>query len=590
MRALIDLKLRDVPLHCLGLLPLLALSLGSLGCGSSSTDGPQGDGDMVTDTIEDTPPIDDVDVEDTEGGDGDESDCERELRFEAVPVGAPAPFDVVIIADHSDSLSWSRDDLASGLAKFLDEVRGHDVRFFVLTPTQYGASSEAASLSLGGSNPVQWQDPATGLAYENAMTDYSQSCVDAAGASMACPTTFEETTPDYELVGNWTLSMPPPIATIRADTSLAALEEQRVAISAAILGLGSGGSSDEQPVCTLHRYLDQDPALLPENAVVLLLSDEDDSSNPRDCVLRQNVECSTRESTEMYLVVSPGLQEQRSFNCTPMDDQGNVVGEPVPQRWYTGINCTTGRACSADDLQTSQDACPANHIMSDCTIQCEEGNAASCLLEKSATVVDACNSPFVLDGTTFDNLLDYCQALYPNMERWDACQTLQSGPSRGCGHSTTPVSGAATMADMATEARVKAENVFGAGGFSIKLIGFDPRFSCEPQAGQSYLSNLKGLVEDESQVFPICEDYSGTLRQVRDFATGLVQSDYPLDLAEGESLEAVRVVSGDGVQRELTAMEYTYDATTGVLRIEKTALSATDQEVALDVGRACIIR
>lgn len=56
-------------------------------------------------------------------------------------LGEPAPFDLVIVADHSMSLAWSRDELSKGLQDLLANVEGRQVRVFLLTPTQYGASS-----------------------------------------------------------------------------------------------------------------------------------------------------------------------------------------------------------------------------------------------------------------------------------------------------------------------------------------------------------------------------------------------------------------------------------------------------------------
>src|SRR5512140_3142168 len=35
--------------------------------------------------------------------------CRRDVSLTAVTIGAPAPFDLIIVADHSQSLAWSRD-------------------------------------------------------------------------------------------------------------------------------------------------------------------------------------------------------------------------------------------------------------------------------------------------------------------------------------------------------------------------------------------------------------------------------------------------------------------------------------------------
>src|SRR5213083_2298 len=70
--------------------------------------------------------------------------CERNVSLAAVTLGEPQPFDLIIVADNSDSVAWSRNELSTGLHDLLTQVQGRAVRVFLLTPTQYGASSAAA--------------------------------------------------------------------------------------------------------------------------------------------------------------------------------------------------------------------------------------------------------------------------------------------------------------------------------------------------------------------------------------------------------------------------------------------------------------
>ena len=74
--------------------------------------------------------------------------CEREVSLQPVRLGEPQPFDLVIVADHSDSLAWSRDALASGLQDLLTNVRGRAARVFLLTPTAKNAQTMLARASL----------------------------------------------------------------------------------------------------------------------------------------------------------------------------------------------------------------------------------------------------------------------------------------------------------------------------------------------------------------------------------------------------------------------------------------------------------
>ncbi len=532
---------------------------------------------------------DDIRLDDVEGEEELVGDCERELRLEAVKVGGPAPFDVVIVADHSDSLSWSRDDLARGLSKLLQQVRGHEVRFYVFTPTQYGATSAAARLPIGDSETVQWRDPETGEAYENAMTRYVQSCADSQGSPIECPVTQDEVTQEYTLEGNWEFIMPGAIAAITPAMSEEEVDAQKDLVSSAILNLGLGGSSNEQPVCTLRRYLMQEPEILPEHAVFLVLSDEDDTSDPEDCVVRFTVDGGLSEARNYFLIDAPGLQARRRFDCVPVNDQGEPVGEPLQKLWNDG-ECTTDRECDEDELARSSEDCPASHRMENCRIECEEGRGASCLIEQSEAP-DACSSSFEYAGDTYENLRHYCSERYPEVTDWNECRAYESaGGSVSFGHRTHPLTEAADIPAMIREFRSEADEIFGVGGYAVKVIGFDPSFSCAPQTGQSYLQNLKGLVDSDEQIFPICEDYSGALRQVQDFATQLVENEYELALEDGETLEAVRVAASDGSVRELSEQEYVYNEQQGMLTVQPSALSASDSEIEINVRRNCVIR
>jgi hypothetical protein len=60
----------------------------------------------------------DVRSDDATPGQGDGA-CSRTVSLRGVTIARPVPFDVVIVADNSDSLSWSRDSLSAGLANLL---------------------------------------------------------------------------------------------------------------------------------------------------------------------------------------------------------------------------------------------------------------------------------------------------------------------------------------------------------------------------------------------------------------------------------------------------------------------------------------
>lgn len=578
----------------LPLLPLLAM----VGCSGNVADGAH-DGELLgddQDLIDDDQDQengkkdqdDDLVIDDEKDGEPDK-DCEKSLRLEAVSVSAPAPFDVVIVADHSESLSWSRDDLAAGLQNFLSEVRGYEVRFFVLTPTQYGASSEASLSPVNGQSPVSWQDPGTLEPYAGAMTSYEQSCFDAAGQPMTCPVFPEEITEDFSLSGTWSLEMPPAVAAISPEMDDAAALVESQAIADAILNLGLGGSSDEQPVCTLHRYLEQDPQSLPENVVFLLLTDEDDNSDPTRCLAAQHVDVTAHGQKEVFEILGSGHRAQRKFMCTPVGDQGQPVGEPVAKLWNLGA-CSASRACTAQEEQDSEDECPVNHVMSDCTISCTEQTYLACRVDASAEVSDACSSPFSLGGVSYMDLLDYCEATHPGVESWGGCTSYEKDSVAVQEVELSPLTDDQSVAGMAAHFRERATQVFGTEGFSIELIAFSPDFSCTPQTGQSHADSLLSLIDSEEHLFPICGDYAGALSEVTSFARELLQTRYTLALEEGEEPDAVRVFSNDGTARQLAPADFSYQPTSGTLEIDPDALLASDSGIEVDVQEACVVK
>jgi hypothetical protein len=561
--------------------------------GRSPNDVPTpNDGPTVDTPAEPARPMPAVERDDDilEAPDPDEpSGCKRELAISTVNVTAPEPFDVIIVADHSGSLSWSRDDLSAGLQDFLSRVRGYDVRFFVLTPTQHGASSEEANSPLTGRNTVAWQDPATLIAYTDEVTSYSETCTDAAGQDVPCPTYPEPITFDFTLRGEWAFDMPGPVATVTPDMDEVSIQRERQRITDAILELGFGGSSDEQPICTLNRYIAQPTDVLPEHAVFLILSDEDDTSDPSRCVLGQEIRVTVNGSKRIFEMPGSGPWGIRKFNCTPLDDQGNVAGPPVPTQWNLG-SCTRASECSASDLQAATDQCPVNHVMSDCIVTCEEINFVACRVDETEVMADACNSPITVDGQSYDNLLDYCTTQHPDATSWGSCINYEKDGVELQEIDLLPLLPGMTLSEMGSHFRRRADEAFGALGYSVELVAFAPEFECAPQAGQSYAERLAELVDSREHIFPICEEYSGALDKAEEFAGGLIPNDYPLTLKVGEQLSAVRVVALDGTVREVDPTDVSYDAATGALHFEAGVLRATDASLEVDVLGACVAR
>jgi hypothetical protein len=542
------------------------------------------------------------------GGDDGGGGCQRKVSLTVVDLGTAPPFDVVIVADNSDSLSWSHADLVSGLQNLLAYVHGRDVRFFLLTTTQYGASSKDAISRMTGQSLVTWSDSVTAAPYTGAVTQYSQTCTDGPGNPITCPA-YPDYNP-YNVHGTWAFTMPPPIAAITAAMTDAEIAVQQQAVSAAILGLGGGGASEEQPICTLNRYVTQDPASLPKNVVFIVLSDEDDTTLSSHCLaaydyiatpLSTVTSCTSNCSYYEFGAYATPVETKLAYTCVPVDDKGNAhpeLGVPHTLGGEYGGACGAGTSgnCSSNDLTRAGNDCGSGYIVQNCTFTCGPSAATEdCVLERSSATPDLCTQSFVQNGTTYKNLTDYCTQLAPQYA-WGACMmtgylAIDGGaPSYEQTEAKTPLLPSAYSAtDMITQFRSKANAAFGASSYEVETIQLDPAFSCPVNAGQSYGTNLRTLATSSADVFPLCGSYAPVLQHVQGFADKLLQTSYPLALSAHESVQGVGVVNKSGAVRALDGSkgDYVYDRPAAMLRIAAGVLTSNDASLQVSVAENC---
>lgn len=530
-------------------------------------------------------------------------DCERDVSLTAVTLGAPAPFDLVIVADHSQSLAWSRDELAEGLKGLLEDARGRDVRIFILTPTQYGASSAEAQMPLGGTSVVDWKDPATGQAYTNAMTTFVKSCTDPSGGPIACPASNEMTPHKEE--GTWRFDMPAPIATLRTDMNEAEFAAQQTAVADAILAIGGTGSPYEQPLCTLSRYVSQAPEKLPKNAVFLLISDEDDTSAPNKCLVGYHSEvtqtkseasatpCSASCDTYRYSADGASNNKTLTFNCAAFDDTGKeIAGTELENTAYQGTpSCAEVQAgaCTADEEKTVLNFCAGGSRVVSCVRGCLP-NASTCSVDLADPNVNPCTQAFSKNGIEYANLAAYCKAVgfgssFSNCRGGGLDITYVDTVSGS--YAPEPLTPAATAADLGRYFRARADATFGSSNYLVEGIIFDPAFSCALGAGQSYGTTLAGVVGDRKRLFPLCEPYAPALDGVLSFAQTLVQTSFSLALEADEQVTFVHVTDQFGAERALGPSEFTYDRTTRILAILPSSLNASDRTLRVEITSDC---
>ena len=348
------------------------------------------------------------------------ADCRRDVSLAGVTLSEPEPFDLVIVADNSKSLAWSRDQLAAGLRDLLTNVKGASVRVFLLTPTQYGADSAKARAPITGTPFVSWKDPATAQAYSPAVTTFEQSCTDPAGTPISCPD--PEGTVSYRAHGSWTFRSPEPIAVIRPDMTDAEFQGAQQGVADQILALGGTGSPSEQPLCTLARYVTQPPSALAKNAVFLVISDEDDVSLPSDCLRGYDAELTaTRQEIastpctsgcDMYSYSTKGTIHLagRDVTCAAFTDTGTMIAGTEHSSAFGGdalASCDgyVSRPCTDAERADAKPACDPGQSVVKCQYRCETTDDVWCIARVTDSKVNACSQSFTFDGQTYDNLL-----------------------------------------------------------------------------------------------------------------------------------------------------------------------------------------
>jgi hypothetical protein len=590
-------------------LALTALIVGVVGCAGSNTTRDEGDGAAGSGASS---------ASGAGGGgagtgaagkaNGGGPTCQKEVTFSNVVVERPEPFDVVIVADHSGSISWSRANLTEGLQNLLSYVHGQEVRFFLLTPTQYGASSEKA-VTAGNAPLVSWRDPVTREPYQNAITEYQLDCSDVNGAAIDCDLHEAYFGTGLTLKGRWHFQMPEPLARITPAMSDAEVAAEQSRIADSILALGAEGAQIEQPLCSLHRYIAQAASVLPKHAVFLLLSDEDDASTPDQCLLSYTYQetgepadspCDADCDFTRYSATFTKSVESNDYTCMPVDDDGTRHPEGAYQGGgVSGGNpeCVPGPAvpCGSEQQALAQEFCGEGYIAEDCMVSCGGGSGYTCFVDLPLPdiSVDACTQSFSLSGMSYASIADYCERTRMDSPFVD-CESKtydRGGGMRYHGMETIEkLVDVPTTAELAAAFTARADAAFGAGEYFVATILHDAAFDCELGGGQTYGTTLKTLASTPEDVFPLCGDYAPALQRIRNFAQRLVKTDYQLTLKEDEELGAITLIDRAGNERTLAPTDYRFDPATGMLTLHDGVLAPNDVSLQLRILRACSLR
>jgi hypothetical protein len=399
--------------------------------------------------------------------------------------------------------------------------------------------------------------------------------------------------------------MPEPIALIRPDMTNAEFRAEQDAVAEAILAIGGTGSPNEQPLCTLARYVSQDPNLLPENATFLLISDEDDVEKPIDCLVGWNgdvrvsrnesgtTQCSSGCDAYRFRMTGDSYSKGYPITCAAFDDLGNPIAGSEQMQYATqgGLASCAGITpgpCSEAEKQSLAWVCESGKRITSCTVECAMSSNATCSVDLTTPNVNPCTSSFSYQGQTWNNLAAYCATRGTG---WRDCGgggvNIQYTESFNGSSSKRSLMPGETTADVARYVRTKADALFEPDAYMVEALLFEPEFSCTLGMGQSYATNLSAFVGDRSKIFPLCEPYAPVLDGVLDFAQALIQTRFSLDLKDDEDVTEVIIIDRDGAERTLSTGDFSYDRDTKVLTISRNAIRATDENLRVEITSDC---
>ncbi len=303
--------------------------------------------------------------------------------------------------------------------------------------------------------------------------------------------------------------------------------------------------------------------------------------------------CTSNCDAYRYSATGRSTTKGFTFTCAAFDDLGNRI-PGTDQKGYASqgsyADCTgiVDGPCSTEEARVDASFCATGSSLTSCQRQCSTTDNTTCTVELHDATINPCTQAFTLNGTNYQNLAAYCANQGTN---WKGCSgggvNIQYSSTLTGGYSPKPLTDGSSTADIGQYFKTKANAAFKPDAYQLEAIVFEPEFSCPLKQGQSNATNIAQFVADRSHLFPICESYAPALAGVLSFAQGLIQTEFPLQLAADEHVTSVRVVAKDGSERALESGAYTYSSSTQTLSLSRSALSSQDSTLRVEVTSNC---
>ncbi len=454
---------------------------------------------------------------------------------------------VLFVVDDSFTMSQSQSYLASAVDSLLSPLGGHNVEFKIVSTSGVPSNEVDYAISTKYMNEARLEVPSSQLTGMNSYL-IEKSVVNNTNS----------TTRRHSNLKLYRYSTQAQIDAVKAH------------IKSAILAVGVNGSDTEEGLCATARQLFDSSAnrffKAGDKAVVVILTDENDSSAFSKCVTRYV----QRVSSAPVVYYNYGQQRAKVSLEYQLDRDGVTSWNPV--QWGVALNgphtITNGAACASADMNyavnkiTSQGYVVRN--VSGCVYETIPASYYGADLGDDGSVPgkDLCTQQVRFNNTNYPSLYAMINAIGLSAQP-NSCQKIvlpgnSLSPSLEFDSVIKADSSAAQAQSLNYAIKNKSVELFGQNGFTVASLIHQAGEPCNLQAGQSFggsyeaLSVLLGPANSTTQ--SLCNtDFSGTLSQVSNYLVTEAASSYVVNgLLDSERIQSVTVLRG-GQQISLTA-------------------------------------
>jgi hypothetical protein len=446
-----------------------------------------------------------------------------------------AKMKVLFVVDDSYTMSQSQAQLANAMDSLLNPLQGHDVEFKIVSTSGVPSNEVDYSISTKYSTEEKIEIPADQI--DSITTYISEKTINVSSLNRH------------------------PLLKLYRDSTSSQFTDLKAKIKSAIQNVGVNGSDTEEGLCAAARQIFDDATTsffkVGDKAAVVILSDENDSSNFENCVTRYV----QRVSTKPLVYYHYGQQRANLTLEYQINRDGVTSWQPLV--WGVGLSgaraITSGDTCSVIDQTEAASRILAQGYtirnVTDCIYEIVESSYYGADLGDNGSVSDKnlCTSAFVFNGTAYANFYAMVNARGSSAAPESCIKKLL--PSHTVSDpieydSVFKTDAVASETKNFTLALLnKSNELFGSGGYIFaSLIRLEAE-SCALSSGQSYgikyqeLSQILG--PQKSVVQSLCNtDFSNALSKVSQFIVAELSNSFVLPLQDGESILSAAIIRG----------------------------------------------